>query len=725
MSIATNTLATQTELRIFGEAQGNFLIQIALPDDFLTFKHDDWEAWIGSLLSHSSGAKRPPKLFCPFCDRRSIARFNPEAEQISWGDLALHMLEHYKHAAWPVHGRLDSPTIYNTTRLKLTSVEDDTLAVEHISQTSQQLVPTMGQKRECLHQLSTGRARPTTRPGLNGPSTHFQLSYLSSDSSPTELVTAVVALLDLESSSHNIYRDGTDMSGYLPDASFDHDLAESEVQSPPTSHGTESTCSSDETDWDEDSMLDFEESTIDDEGRVQKWDIEVNNSTVSEQMTSSQTLLIGRLMDDFWKVFNDNYTSQTGRACAEGPSASSSNPKKASVTNSSRSRSSKRPRDNGGDDSDNDCGRLPRKGGSQSLRDDNSDTSLRAHLYTYHYIHQCQRCMEVFNSEDELDGHVKAPEPCPSRIGHPADGITSKMKAQLQCRKKTHRNQTEEDRWFQIYRILFTPKADEIIPNPYFEPIRDHEVTHANGQTPQFQDIDSFQGYLRRELPRFFSTVLENAVTRELNPIEERLRSELVDLMQEAQNNAFSSWRAMHGIDVDSRLSREIPTTVDLVATSTSVENTPDQAILDQSLPTHTQLLSRIVSHGSDSGYTSDPARSRSSQEAPFASSHEEANLSTQDEDDNMIEPILSDHSTAFDMANPFNDMDLADNSLLLSDDMPSNALAQDQDDDLESRLMFNDCLWADNFDNLDLHYTALGLSSSWDSVGSQIYTLR
>lgn len=90
----------------------------------------------------------------------------------------------------------------------------------------------------------------------------------------------------------------------------------------------------------------------------------------------------------------------------------------------------------------------------------------RAHLYTYHYIHQCQRCTAVFPSEPDLDAHVKALEPCPSRNGVPVDGISSKTKALLQCRKKTHRDQTEEDRWIQIYSILFELAVDEIIPSP-------------------------------------------------------------------------------------------------------------------------------------------------------------------------------------------------------------------------------------------------------------------
>lgn len=519
-------------------------------------------------------------------------------------------------------------------------------------------------------------------------------------------------------------------------------------ESPRSSHETDSTCSADHTDWEEDSMLDIDISAFKDEADMHSPAVEAGDLAVGKEMGSGQIRLIDRLMNEFWKVFNVGYLTHTERGSVNGPSTSSSSISNlSSITSSSSRKHSKRPRGENRDDSDHDSGKDLKRGSSELISDDKVGSSLRfacpyrkrdprkysiqawrrcvltphttvarvkAHLYTYHYIHQCQRCMEVFSSEDELDAHVKAPEPCPPRTSYPVDGITSKMKSRLQCRKKIHRNQTEEDRWFQIYRIIFAPKPEEIIPSPYFEPIRDNEANYIDGQTPQSQDIDSFQGYLRRELPRFFSTVLENAITRELHPIEERLRSELVDLMQEAQNNAFSSWRAMHGIGVHSRHSPAMPTGVeDSVGTST--ENASDQAVLDQSL--QAQLLSRTFSHGSDSGYNSDPARSRTSQEGLSSSSQEE--IDPQMLDNDTVESISS-HQTTFDnVANPFNHMHLVNNDLSLSDGITSDALAQERDEATQSVLLYDDYSWAVNSDNLELEYAVPHPSSSCDNGGS------
>lgn len=45
----------------------------------------------------------------------------------------------------------------------------------------------------------------------------------------------------------------------------------------------------------------------------------------------------------------------------------------------------------------------------------------------------------------------------------PADGITSSAEKQLRSRKKAHATQSQEEKWVEIYRILFPM---EFVPNP-------------------------------------------------------------------------------------------------------------------------------------------------------------------------------------------------------------------------------------------------------------------
>jgi hypothetical protein len=87
----------------------------------------------------------------------------------------------------------------------------------------------------------------------------------------------------------------------------------------------------------------------------------------------------------------------------------------------------------------------------------------RAHLYRYHLIHQCQRCKVLFDSELDLDTHIEAQEACELKPAEQVDGITRKLKQQIQSRKRAHPEQTEAEKWQQIYRMLF---PGETAPDP-------------------------------------------------------------------------------------------------------------------------------------------------------------------------------------------------------------------------------------------------------------------
>jgi hypothetical protein len=66
-------------------------------------------------------------------------------------------------------------------------------------------------------------------------------------------------------------------------------------------------------------------------------------------------------------------------------------------------------------------------------------------------------------NEDELKKHVLEVKGCEVKEGRPVEGITSDIEKQLKSRKKTHRNQTEAERWQEMYRILFPM---EEVPSP-------------------------------------------------------------------------------------------------------------------------------------------------------------------------------------------------------------------------------------------------------------------
>jgi hypothetical protein len=90
--------------------------------------------------------------------------------------------------------------------------------------------------------------------------------------------------------------------------------------------------------------------------------------------------------------------------------------------------------------------------------------NCRAHLYRYHKVSQCQRCKVVFETQEKLDAHIESVEGCEFRAAISVEGVTTRIEKRLQSRKKSYPGQTEEERWKEIYQILFPA---EVIPDPY------------------------------------------------------------------------------------------------------------------------------------------------------------------------------------------------------------------------------------------------------------------
>lgn len=77
-------------------------------------------------------------------------------------------------------------------------------------------------------------------------------------------------------------------------------------------------------------------------------------------------------------------------------------------------------------------------------------------------MHHFPRCKVVFELSDLLHDHI-ATGACNIEIGPLADGITAQIKEWIQCRKKSHRGQSEFFFWKDAYRILF---SGDNPPNP-------------------------------------------------------------------------------------------------------------------------------------------------------------------------------------------------------------------------------------------------------------------
>ena len=72
-----------------------------------------------------------------------------------------------------------------------------------------------------------------------------------------------------------------------------------------------------------------------------------------------------------------------------------------------------------------------------------------------------------------------------------------------------------------------------------FEPIQEESTA-----SPDSQQLSNYEEFSRQALPRFFRAALEEAIDKNTQPIEEKLKSQLVDMIRDCQDRVFSTYRS-------------------------------------------------------------------------------------------------------------------------------------------------------------------------------------
>jgi len=92
----------------------------------------------------------------------------------------------------------------------------------------------------------------------------------------------------------------------------------------------------------------------------------------------------------------------------------------------------------------------------------------RTHLYRRHALPiQCVRCWEVFKTDELLNAHLQQDPPCETRKNQAlVEGFTKDQEKRLRSRKKAQADTTDEDKWREIYMILFPYDDVQSIPSP-------------------------------------------------------------------------------------------------------------------------------------------------------------------------------------------------------------------------------------------------------------------
>ncbi|KAH8900492.1 hypothetical protein GQ53DRAFT_632762, partial [Thozetella sp. PMI_491] len=92
----------------------------------------------------------------------------------------------------------------------------------------------------------------------------------------------------------------------------------------------------------------------------------------------------------------------------------------------------------------------------------------REHLYRRHLLPlHCDRCFAKFPDDETLRQHRRADVPCsvkpePSWL----QGLDRTKTDMLKRRPKKSEQQTEEEKWITVYKIIFPDVEDALIPSP-------------------------------------------------------------------------------------------------------------------------------------------------------------------------------------------------------------------------------------------------------------------
>ncbi|KAK4452022.1 hypothetical protein QBC34DRAFT_38242 [Podospora aff. communis PSN243] len=176
-----------------------------------------------------------------------------------------------------------------------------------------------------------------------------------------------------------------------------------------------------------------------------------------------------------------------------------------------------------------------------ALRSWESVSRMKEHLYRKHCKVHCQRCKQVFRKQSELAAHAMRPESCRLREGNGPADISAQQELQLKSKKYASRYQSEEEKWREVYRLLFPgehiPSPSDTRPDPELAP----DIRPPSAES---QNAFTFQHFLVSEMPQIFRQTAESHCGRRIDDHDHLTMESVNFIMTEAINKAFQEWEA-------------------------------------------------------------------------------------------------------------------------------------------------------------------------------------
>ncbi|KAJ9156221.1 Protein kinase [Pleurostoma richardsiae] len=171
---------------------------------------------------------------------------------------------------------------------------------------------------------------------------------------------------------------------------------------------------------------------------------------------------------------------------------------------------------------------------------------VKEHLYRRHTIgkHTCSRCMLRCKSAKELLDHQRATVPCEMRSDAFPEGTMMPCQEEaLRVKKRAAPNTTEEQRWAEVYKILFPGEDPALMPSPYYEDEARPEPSPPLSSWHTTKDgaaLSEYEKYLSGELPSQVRRELETEIKREFGLVaDETQMGKVVDIARRLQLRLF------------------------------------------------------------------------------------------------------------------------------------------------------------------------------------------
>ncbi|KAF5647946.1 serine threonine kinase [Fusarium sp. NRRL 52700] len=143
----------------------------------------------------------------------------------------------------------------------------------------------------------------------------------------------------------------------------------------------------------------------------------------------------------------------------------------------------------------------------------NDVNKVKCHLpKKYRGKHICRRCDTTFETDELLLAHQHQETPCPKRKPEPVYGMMSREQAaRLRSLKRKSSKESEEDRWFDIYRIVF-PSFNQMLENisPYDQDHESNTTSLSTINSTSSNGISQYKDYLLNRDAEEYAAKLAN-----------------------------------------------------------------------------------------------------------------------------------------------------------------------------------------------------------------------